>query len=573
MKKKRVKNIPPDQSAEVKEIKRPGLIVYAVLAILTLIIYQHILYSDFINFDDDVYVYNNDIVKAGLSLKGLGWAFGFHAANWHPLTWVSHMLDCSIYGLSPTGHHLTNLIFHIINTLLLLFVLNKMTGSVWRSAFVAALFAIHPLHVESVAWTAERKDLLSTFFWLMTILTYTYYAKAPCIKRYILVFVMLVLGLMSKPMLVTLPLILLILDFWPLGRMKKTSFGKLIAEKIPLFLLVIGASIITFLVQDDARAVWDIPLSLRIENSIVSYVEYLIKTFWPVKLGLLYPFPEKGIALWKTIGSAILLLGITAAAFKLSKKKPYLIAGWLWFGITLVPVIGIVQVGYRSMADRYTYIPLTGIFIIIAWLVRDIDKIPRRVLQAAAGIVIITLSVSTWIQTGYWKNCETLYMHTIKVTPPNMHIHNNLSTYLFFKKGDIDGAIYHMKEAVRINDDDPPAIFNAANTFLLFGRNDDAIEQFEKYIKLVPKDSEGRFNLAQLLVSKGKYEEAAVHLKEAAYYDPGIRDRCIMALQKALNNGLYDKGWEQVRLMRSAEFEVPAGLLKELSDKMPEPKT
>lgn len=366
---------------------RPDLLISLFLVMAILAVYLQVRNHDFINFDDDLYVTINPHVQAGLTLDSITWAFtSTRASNWHPLTWLSHMLDCQIYGMNPGQHHLTNVLFHILNTLLLFFVFMRMTKDLWQSGFVAALFALHPLHVESVVWLAERKDVLSTFFWMLTLWSYVRYVERSGLNRYLPVLFFFILGLMAKPMLVTLPFVLLLLDYWPLKRFRLGSsedgqdcrperfYLGFIWEKIPLFLLSAGSSVITYMVQKSSGAVSTlavIPVHVRIANAIVSYVSYIGKMIWPHNLTILYPY-LKSIIYWQVVGAGLLLAVITVVVFRMMKTKPYVAVGWFWFLGTLVPVIGLVQVGLQAMADRYTYVPLIGLFIMVAWGVPDI---------------------------------------------------------------------------------------------------------------------------------------------------------------------------------------------------------
>ena len=394
-------------------ILRRDVLVCLFLIITTFAVYWQVHNHDFINLDDDLYITENDQVQKGLSRESVVWAFTTtHAANWHPLTWLSHMVDFQLYGLNPKGHHLTNVFFHLLNTLLLFFVLQRMTGALWRSGFVAALFALHPLHVESVAWVAERKDVLSTLFWLLTIWAYTWYVERPRRTRYLLTLLTFTLGLMAKPMLVTLPFVLLLLDYWPLGRFQVGQLDtalsapgqaslstrsvwsqtlRLIWEKAPFFALAAASSIVTFLVQKGGGAVrpWErFPITIRIANGLVSYVKYMGKMIWPSDLAVFYPHPGASLPIWQAVAAGLLLLSISIAAIRLAKNHPYLAVGWLWYLGTLVPIIGFVQVGGQALADRYTYVSLIGLFIIIAWGVSDIVakwRYQRVVFIIAAG--------------------------------------------------------------------------------------------------------------------------------------------------------------------------------------------
>jgi hypothetical protein len=425
----------------------PVLICLA-LTILTVITFWSLKDCGFINLDDNIYVYENAYVQSGLNANSIIQAFSSELAkvsgHWHPLTWLSLMLDYQIFGLNPNGYHLINLLFHVMNTILLFLIFRRMTKSLWPSAFVAALFAIHPLHVESVAWIAERKDVLSTFFWMLTMGAYSYYVEHPGFRRYSLVLLFFVLGLMAKPMLVTLPFVLLLLDYWPLQRFgerkpadpgyKWSLIYPLLWEKVPLFVLAIFSSIVTYVVAQSEGYILNEALSpvVRIGNAFISYIAYIGKMIWPSNLAVFYPHPEVLIH-WQVFGSVLLLIAITLVVIWRVKRSPYLTTGWLWYIGSLVPVIGIVQAGGQAMADRYTYIPLIGLFIMVAWGVPDLLKkwnYRKELLLTASVLSILCLSVVTWTQVGYWQNNFTLYDHTLKVTDNNyLAYHNRGAAY------------------------------------------------------------------------------------------------------------------------------------------------
>ena len=395
------------------------LLIVLLLTIITIAAYRQLTECDFISFDDNLYVTENRQVQSGITIEGIVWAFTtFYAGNWHPITWLSHMLDCELYGLNPMGHHWTNLLFHMANTLILFLIFQKMTGAIWKSAFVAALFAIHPLHVESVAWVAERKDVLSALFSLLIIIAYYRYVNIPNISNYLLIILFLSLGLMAKPMLVTMPFVLLLLDFWPLKRLNLSLQGSqtsnlmpLIQEKIPLFILVTVSIILTFLAQQSRGAVQSLeltPINYRIANALIAYSDYLIKAIWPHNLSVFYPHLGINQPIWKVVSSTLFLIGTCFLAIKGSKKYPYILVGLLWYIITLVPVIGLIQVGAQSMADRYTYIPLTGLFIIFTWGMHDLlsknERYLNSILSLSAVIIISALSLISFNQVKHWKN-------------------------------------------------------------------------------------------------------------------------------------------------------------------------
>ncbi|MBE9504504.1 MAG: tetratricopeptide repeat protein [Proteobacteria bacterium] len=465
--------------------RRIELIICLFLVVGILSCYWRVQYADFVNIDDTVYVSENRNVQAGLTREGIIWAFTtFEAANWHPLTWLSHMLDCQMFGLNPRGHHLTSLLFHITNSMLLFYVFCRMTGGVWESALVAALFALHPLHVESVAWISERKDLLSTFFGLISIAAYVRYAQEKRQVSYLLCILFLGFGLMTKPMLVTFPFVLLLLDFWPLKRFAGENHGaprtgaaavfsrrnlfSLIREKIPLFILAIFMSMTTITAQHSKGAVQTLeyfPFHFRIYNALIAYVTYIVKTVWPSHLSIFYPHPGNTLLLWQVAGAASLLIGITVLAVVISKRYPYVAVGWFWYLGTLVPVVGLVQVGTQAMADRYTYIPLIGLFIIAIWGITDLMgrwKHGKALAAALAVIIFSALGVRTAIQVGFWQNNVSLYRNAIRVNDRNDLAHYNLGVALE-AVGRRDHAIPHYRKSVGINPLHVDAFNNLAN--------------------------------------------------------------------------------------------------------------
>ncbi|MBW2602832.1 MAG: tetratricopeptide repeat protein [Deltaproteobacteria bacterium] len=508
-------------------------VMISLLLILAIIIaYGQVKSFDFVGYDDQEYVTENSHVQKGITVDGIIWTFTtFHAANWHPLTWLSHMLDCELYGLNPMGHHWTNLILHMANTILLFLVLKQMTGAVWRSAFVAALFALHPLHVESVAWVSERKDVLSTFFGLLTMGAYYRYTKAPDVKKYLWVIIFLSLGLMAKPMLVTFPFVLLLLDFWPLNRFQYkndyflqscriTCYGsnriyRLILEKIPLFIPVVISSCLTFLAQKSGgtvKALEALSLKTRIANAFVSYVSYVLKMFWPSKLAVFYPHPGDSLPAWQIIGAALLIACACFFAIRMARKYPYVGIGLYWYLGTLVPVIGLLQVGEQAMADRYTYIPLIGFFIIVAWGVSDLSmrwRYRKIFLGIPTAIILSAMAVCTSYQLTYWKNGITLFEHAIEVTENNYKVQNNLGTA--FGQIDIDKAVYHYKEALKIKPDYVTALYNLGTALLKKKNYDEAVVYFKKVLKINPQKTDARMNLANVLFIQGKYDEVFSH--------------------------------------------------------------
>src|SRR6476469_392443 len=422
--------------------------IYLILAAISLAVFGQTIRYEFVNFDDDLYVYNTPAIQAGLTIKGIAAAFtSQHAHNWHPLTTISHMLDCQLYGVNAGGHHTTNVILHTIAVLLLFWVLQQMTGATWRSALVAALFAVHPLHVESVAWVSERKDILSAVFFFLMLHAYSRYVRAPSVMRYLAVAVLFAAGLMSKPMLVSAPIILLLLDYWPLRRFEQPSLirgkGKvtesdnqrrktrrLYLEKIPLFFLSAVACVLTFVLQKrTAGAIPPLPFLWRVENAFVIYVIYIWKTLWPTRLAVFYPHPNDTLALWEIILAVLLFLAVTTAVIVFRRQRPYLLTGWFWYLVMLAPVIGIVQVGEQGRADRYTYLPHIGLFVAVVWFAVDMVTVRRskpRVLvtTAAAVLIVLALAWTAFVQTSYWRNSEILWRHALAVTADNDVAHN-----------------------------------------------------------------------------------------------------------------------------------------------------
>ncbi|MBT3414280.1 MAG: tetratricopeptide repeat protein [Nitrospina sp.] len=516
------------------------------LVVATLAVYWQIQDHEFLYFDDNQYVTDNLNVKTGFTRESIVWAFTTsHAANWHPVTWLSHILDYQLYGLHPKGHLLTNLLIHIANALLLFTVLLRMTGALWQSGFVAALFALHPFNVESVAWAAERKNVLSTLFWLLTTWAYIRYTEKPTVKKYGWGALFLALGLMSKPMLVTLPFVLLLLDYWPLKRWKaddqvgaspprqsqnQTSLSFLILEKVPLLALAVGSSITTFIVQRAGGAVQSadvFPLQERVINAFVSYLSYLQKTVWPSGLSVFYAHPGNALPVWKGLVSAALLVVFTAWVIRVARRLPYLAVGWFWYLGTLIPVIGVVQVGAQAMADRYAYVPLIGIFIIAAWGLPDFlatwnqrEKTP----VLFAGL-LAPLMVVTWMQVNHWKNGITLFQHTISVTHDKYRefarAHNNLGIALK-KKGRLIEAITQYKTAIKVNPDFSKPYNNLGNISMITKNFDEAIRYYKESIRISPDYANAYSNLGTVLLQKGEKEEAVVYLRDAIRINPDL---------------------------------------------------
>jgi protein O-mannosyl-transferase len=543
-------------------------ILCGVVLIITLGVFMQVGNHTFITFDDPLYVTNNPHVKGGLTGRNIVWAFTTTAAsNWHPLTWLSHLMDVELFDLSPRGHHLTSVFIHTASVLLLFLLLMRMTGAPGQSLFVAAIFALHPLHVESVAWVAERKDVLSCFFWLLTLHFYVEYVRHQEGKYYLLALLSFVAGLMTKPMLVTLPLIMLLLDYWPLNRLRtktprETPWGSsalpLLKEKIPFFLLSALSALMTLYAQATGGAIKSleaIPLLPRTQNALIAYMKYLGVTIWPMDLAVFYPFPSS-LPLWQVLASFLLVLLVSATAIRFGRSYPYLLAGWFWFLVTLLPVIGLIQVGGQSMADRYTYIPLTGLFVLCGWLVPDLMRgwrYRQPVLAVLAGIVIFASTVATWRQVGYWKDDITLYEHTLQVTTGNYVIHNNYGIALadqgksdeaileyrkalqicpksavahvtlgaaLANQGNLVEAIGHYNEALKIIPDYELAHANLGRALVKIGRDDDAMTHYEAALKSDPAFADVHLNLAILLMKKREYNGASEHYEAYRRLDP-----------------------------------------------------
>jgi hypothetical protein len=508
------------------------------LAAITLLVYSPMLWHGFVNYDDPDYIINNPHVQAGLTWPGIVWAFqSGEASNWHPLTWISHMADCQMFGPNPAGHHLTSLLFHTANTLLLFLLLNRLTGALWRSAFVAALFAWHPLHVESVAWASERKDVLSAFFWMLTLLAYTRFANLSKVQSpkskvfYVLALFLFACGLMSKPMVVTLPFVLLLLDFWPLGRFtihdsRFTILSRLVLEKLPFFALTAASCIITFMVQ--RGALWSaasLPFSFRLENAVMSYVRYLSKMFWPADLALIYPYPHH----WPlaAVITVVFLLAMWSVLFLWwAKRFPYLAVGWFWYLGTLVPAIGLVQAGVQSMADRYTYLPGIGLFIIVAWGLNDLlnSQSQKTKIAAAAGSLALAGCLAvTSIQLKYWRNSVVLFLHAIQATTDNYAADDCLGKALE-DIGKNNDAEQFYAQCVKIEPDYPMGQFDLGMIQLQQGRPDEASNHLATAAQLAPQNPVMQFDFGTFLLQHGKPDEAAGYFKAALAAKPDFAE-------------------------------------------------
>ncbi len=514
--------------------------VYSILTLSTLLVFWQVRNFDFVNYDDNVYIYENPHVLNGLTSDGISWAFTTGCtANWHPITWLSLMLDCQLFGTNPGSMHLVNLLLHLVNALLLFVVLKKMTGSLWPSAFVAVAFAIHPMHVESVAWITERKDVLSTFFFLLTLAAYVGYVRGRGILRYLLTVVLFVFGLLAKPMLVTLPFVLLLLDYWPLERIRgqKTedrernteSVLKLVIEKIPFLAIAAISSAITFMVQRSggAMAGMDVlPLKFKFANAVISYARYIGKMFWPENLAVFYPFDADSFALWQVAMCVLLLLVISIFMIRFGRKQRYLPVGWFWFLGTLMPVIGLVQAGEQSLADRYTYIPYTGLLIIIAWGLPELLSrwLYRKIALGIAAVMVLTvLGIGAYRQAGYWKNSSALFTHAIEVTQNNYIAHEHLAQELY-KQGNPALAIEHYKKALEINPYYAESYNNRGIVYSKLDRWQEAIKDFSQAIRIKPDYVDAIYNRGIAFGNLGRWQEAIKDFSQAIRIKPDLTD-------------------------------------------------
>jgi protein O-mannosyl-transferase len=499
-----------------------------LLAVGTLSLYGRAIGNDFVNCDDPVYVTKNAIVQGGLTWSNLRWALtSTSEANWHPLTWISHMADVSVFGLHPAGHHLHNNILHTINVVLLFLLVLQFTGSRVKSLLVAGLFAIHPLNVESVAWIAERKSLLSTLFLLLGLAAYGWYVSKRTIGRYLAVALCFAMGLMAKPMVITFPFCLLLLDYWPLNRLVWTSSGAdfrrafftLIREKIPLFAMSAASAAITMYAQQQGGAVKSltvVPLGRRLGNAVYSYLKYLEKGIWPSDLAVFYPHPGAALALWKVLGAAAALLSITVIVWR-QKKCPYLLVGWLWYLGTMIPVIGIVQVGGQAMADRYTYVPFMGLFVIVALLADEVISRPLPTFRIGIVAAAVGLVGATYVQIGYWRNSVTLFTHALRVTPDNAFAESSLGTALL-DMGRLNEAAYHLQTAIRLTPGFLPQHYTLGMIFQRQNRLEEAEREYQMVIdrSTDPAESAQSHNNLGVLFSQENQLDRAVREFDAA---------------------------------------------------------
>jgi len=535
----------PKSSMKVFFVKYCDLWGCLFVAAITLSVYWPLQNHDFVNFDDDIYVTENSYIHKGLTTKTVVWAFSFsnkEGTYWQPMTWLSHALDCQLYGVQPGKHHLTNLIFHIANSILLFIIFKWMTGAFWRSALLATLFAIHPINVDSVAWVAERKNVLSTFFWMLTMLSYVSYTKRPALYKYLLALLMYVLGLLAKPMLVTLPFVLLLMDFWPLKRSaseqlngnevrKKTTVSRfkeflpfhLIVEKIPFFVLSglsIGLSSLS--VQDEVLSASGVPMGLRIANALVSYIKYIGNIIWPQGLTVFYPYPQT-VPAWEPIGALFFLLCVSVLVIRLIHKAPYLTVGWLWFLGTLVPVLGLVQTGlWPAMADRFAYIPMIGLLIVFVWGVSQIcqNLSHHKIwLSVSVALLLLVLIAITWKQVGNWKNSISLFEHNLKFTSNNCIAHNNLGNALN-QQNRTKEAIEHYLQALEIKPDYVQAHNNLGNALNKRNRTKEAIEHYLQALRIKPDYVQALNNLGNTLSKQGHIKEAIKYYLQALRIKP-----------------------------------------------------
>ncbi len=524
---------------------RKSVLLVVLLLVVILAVFWQSTDHEFIVYDDSLYVTENPHVNTGLTYRNMLWAFTtIEASNWHPLTWWSHMLDCTLYGLNPNGHHLTNILFHIANTLLLGYLLFLATRNYWRSLFVAAAFALHPLHVESVAWIAERKDLLSSFFMFAALISYTRYARNSRPLFYALTLLLYAFGLMSKPMLVTLPFVMLLWDFWPLGRLRlqrrrngdsadgmpgeasTSSWGHLIFEKLPFFALSLLSSGVTYYAQahwGSVAGAHAVPFGYRFVNALVSYTKYIGNMLWPHHLAVIYPLPPN--LTWAQAAiSGLLLIGATLVVCRRAPMNPFLPVGWFWYLGTLVPVIGLVQVGRQALADRYTYIPLIGLFIMISWGVPAfIQGRPyrRSVVTAVALLALVGATVASWIQLGYWKNDLTLFRRAIQVVDDNYIAHMNLGL-AFFQRGNTEEASKHYYDAFSLGPKSDDLCYYLGLAFGEQGNLDKSIAYFTEAVTINPKFAVAHYNLGVALARQGRLDEGIRQFMKALQVDPGL---------------------------------------------------
>ena len=527
--------VPSSSATRTRLACRPWLLAVAV-AVATAAVYWQVSRYEFVNFDDDDYVTGNVHVQRGLTWEGIRWAFTTnHASNWHPLTWLSHALDCECFGRNAGGHHAVSVLLHVANTVLLFWVLRRMTGATWRSAGVAALFGVHPLHVQSVAWVAERKDVLSGLFWMLALWGYVRYVERPTRGRYAMVVGWYAMGLMAKPMVVTLPFVLLLLDYWPLGRTRwrrsvvgnnpPVRFGELVREKVPFFALAAVSCGVTIWAQWRAiNSLERLPLGARMANAVVSYVWYMEKAVWPSGLAVFYPY-----RVWPpgaVIMAGAILVAVSGVVIRRVRREPHLAVGWFWFLGALAPAIGLVQVGSQSMADRYTYLPLIGLFIMLCWSVpsRAMERRSLKVITGvAAAAVLAACAALSRVQVKYWKDSETLFRHALDVTRDNWLAHDGLGV-AFEQAGRIPEAIAQYEQALRIKPDFVEAHNNLGYALVKSGRMPEAIRVFENALRIEPDYAEAHRNLGNIFLKEGKLSDAIGHYEQAVRIKPDFAE-------------------------------------------------
>jgi tetratricopeptide (TPR) repeat protein len=520
-------------------------LVALLLAAATFAIFSRAGGNEFLLYDDAQYITLNPQVAGGLTLGGARWAFtSFYAFNWHPLTWISHMLDTSLFGLSPRGPHLVNALLHAASAAALLIVLERMTGALWGAALVAAGFALHPLHVQSVAWAAERKDVLSAFFWIATMGAWSWYAHRPRPGRYLVAASLLMAGLLAKPMVVTLPLVLILMDFWPLGRTSlapaggpgRVPWNRILLEKLPLLALAAVSAALTVSAQAAGGAIHrEISLALRLQNALVSLVAYLVKTLWPVRLAVFYPHPADGVAGWRAAGAALLLAAITAAAVRNIRRAPWWLVGWCWYVVSLLPVLGLVQVGGQGLADRYTYLPLIGIFLAIAWsgIRLSLRVANGRIIAAAAGGALLAAwAAGTWVQLGYWKDDVTLFTRALAVTPDNAEARYNLGRGLM-QQGRQAEALVQLRRSVELDPRDEHALNDLGIALSRQGSRAEAVTMFRRAILINPAYVDPYLNLAMAHLSQRDARSALAAYRELRAVNPEAARRLSVFLGPA----------------------------------------
>lgn len=539
--------------------KKHAFFIIVFLIVISCVAFGRIAFNDFINFDDDYYITENIQIKSGINTGSIKWAFtSLAVSNWHPLTWISHMMDWSLFGPNTSGHHLVSLLLHIGAVIFLFLFLNKTTNNIWPAAFAAAFFALHPLRVESVAWVSERKDVLSMFFGMVSLYSYAFYTESPKPSKYLFCLILFALALMSKPMLASLPFFLMLLDYWPLGRWQKVYSappairnqlaGKLFLEKGPFIVLTIVSSMITFWAQHKGNSIIPIErlnFSERLGNAIVSYVNYLGKIFWPADLAIFYPYAIS-LTTWEIFISAIILIVITIVSLYHIKKLPFLFVGWFWYLGTLVPVIGLVQVGKQAMADRYTYLPSIGIAMILAWLIPFLFQrtgLRKKLLFSIAMAILCMLSFLTWMQCGYWKDSVTLFNHALRVTRNNYLAYNNLGVALS-EEGIIKEAIDYYNEAIRIKPDYVEAYYNRGTSYNKLGEYQRSIEDFNISIHIKPDYTEAYYNRGIAYASLGNSQRAIQDYDKAIRIKPDYAEPYNNRGNVYANLGHYQKAIE-----------------------------